>query len=138
MSSSQQRATDRPAYQRRQACDTKCHTEARSCFGNVRRICRDRGWKQGLEGGRDKSIENGPGVIRRYTVNCKPTPQHNNVGNEADDEDVENSDEAISNVAWQHTCGYTDSVENDDKIEGRGIGHGEFVARKGSNLVHMS
>jgi hypothetical protein len=91
-----------------------------------------------LEGSWSDAISDCPGVVCSNASDCEPTPENDDVEDEADDEDIKDSNITVRDVAWQDPRGSSDAIEDDDEIERVCIGHVENISSERGKLVGIS
>jgi hypothetical protein len=134
----QQRSANRPTHQRRTPNHRKRHAQSRARFVDVRRVRGDGSGEETLERSTTKSVHDGPSVESWDRFDGEPGPEDNDVADEAEDEDVENTDKAVCEIAGEDSCGKSDAVEDNDHVERSGVRHVERVAGEGGNLSGIS
>ncbi len=123
MRRAQQRPRNRSTRKRRHAQHRKRHSKACPRLRDIGRIRSNGGREERLESCAEHAVEDGEGVVGWDAGDAQPGIEHDDVAEEADDEDVEDADVAVCDEAGEDARGEADAVEEDDEIERCGVGH---------------
>ena len=126
---------NRRACQDRERNNREHHPHARPLHAQIRRQGGKSGGEERLDGRGDDPVDDGPDVQAGGGGDRDPgVGEHG--GDERDGDDgVEGAEEAVSEVVGNDAAGDADAVEDDEEIDGGGVGDVDYGAGEGAEVV---